>query len=323
MITSVCFALVCYFQTPTRVFVDRVAIKVNDKILTQRELLLIYKQLRAGYLSAYSGTELDEKLKEAWDQAVTEGEEQLLFYEKAVELGVAYSRDEILDGLNSIKESNGLTDAELEQEIQKQMGMTLEEFVGYNQRDRSRQVVIQREIVSKIQIDDSEIAKYYEENINEFMEPETYRISEIVVFKEGDVGGSKRSRILEAEKALQAGTPFAEAAQNFSETPTKSKGGDLGLAEFGDLNPILESAAKAMSVGQVSQILETEFAYFLIKLEERNPPTPKPIDSVHEDILNKLRLPRLTTNLKKYVENLKAEYLLETILKKPPAYLEL
>jgi len=323
MITSMCFALVCYFQAPTRVFVDRVAIKVNDKILTQRELLLIYKQLRSTYMNSFSGTELDEKLKEAWDQAVSEGEEQLLFYEKAVELGVAYSRDEILDGLNSIKESNGLTEAELEQEIEKQMGMTVEEFVGYSQRDRSRQVVIQREVVSQIQIDDSEIAKYYEEHLDSFMEPETYRISEIVVFKEGEVGGNKRSKILQAQEAIQGGTAFAEAAQNFSETPTKSKGGDLGLAEFGDLNPILESAAKAMEVGDVSDILETEFAYFLIKLEERNPPTPKPIDSVQDEILNRLRRPRLTANLKKYVESLKAEYLLETILKKPPAYLEL
>lgn len=323
MITPICFALVCYFQTPTRVFVDRVAIKVNDKILTQRELLLIYKQLRTSYLNSYSGTELDEKLKEAWDQAVSEGEEQLLFYEKAVELGIAYSRDEILDGLNSIKESNGLTDTELEQEINKQMGMTIEEFVGYNQRDRSRQAVIQREVVSRIQIDDSEIAKYYEEHLDEFMEPETYRLSEIVVFREGEIGGNKHSKILEAQQAIQAGTTFAEAAQKFSETPTKSKGGDLGLAEFGDLNPVLESAAKDMKVGEVSGILQTEFAYFLIKLEERNPSTPKPIDSVHEEILNRLRMPRLSANLTKYVDTLKSEYLLETILKKPPAYLEL
>lgn len=229
----------------------------------------------------------------------------------------------MMDSLNSIKETNGLSDAELEQEVQKQMGMTIEEFVSYNQRDRSRQAVIQREIVSKIQIDDSEVAKYYEENKDQFMTNETYRLSEIVIFKDQDSSGTKQQQIQAAQQALASGTAFGDVARQYSETPTKEKGGDLGLAQFGDLNEVLEGAVRKMEVGQVSDILETDFAYFLIKLEAFNPSAPKPIDEVSEEIINALRMPRLTTNLKKYVEDLKAEYLLETILKKPPSYLNL
>lgn len=323
MIMPLFFSFVYFFQSQNNVFVDRVAIKVNDKILTQRELLHIYKQLRQAYMQSFTGTELDNKLKDAWSMAVKEGEEQLLFYEKAVELGISYSRDEIRDGLRAIKESNGLTDAELEQEVQNQMGMTIEEFVSYNQRDKSRQAVISREVVSRIQVDDAEIAKYFEENKSEFMVPETYRISEIVVFKNEDQATNKRTKLDEIQKALKTDVTFAQIAQDYSETPTKSSGGDLGLVEFGDLNEVLENAVRSMKVGDVSEVIETEFAYFFIKLEENNKPKPKPIEEVREEILNRLRMPRLETNLKKYVEDLKAEYLLETILKKPPSYLNL
>lgn len=324
MILSLLFSTACFFQTQNAVFVDRIAIKVNDKILTQRELLHLYRQLREAYMQSFSGTELDAKLKEAWSQAVVEGEEQLLFYEKAVELGISPSRDEIMDGLRAIKESNGLSDRELEQEIQNQMGMSLEEFIGHSQRDRSRQAVISREIVSRIQVDDSEIAKYYEENKANFMEPETYRISEIVIFKNNDVSsGEKLQKANEANSALKSGAPFAEVAKRYGETPTKDNGGDLGLVEFGDLNETIENAVRALTIGATSDLIETEFAYFLIKLEERNIPKPKPIDQVREEIMNTLRMPRLTTNLEKYVEDLKAEYLLETILKNPPSYLNL
>lgn len=323
MMMSLCFAMVCYFQQPSNVYIDRVAIKVNDKILTQRELLLIYNQLRSAFLQNFSGTELDAKLKEAWSNAVTEGEEQLLFYEKAVELGIAFSEDEIRDSLNSLKETNGLSDEALEAEVRKQMGMSVEEYVGYSIRDRSRQAVIQREVISQIQIDDSEIAKYYDENKDQFMNPVTYRISEIVVFKDQGGSAAKQSQILAAQQALTSGKAFSDVAKEFSETPTKENGGDLGVSQFGDLNESLEKAVREMKPGDVSRIIETDFAYFLIKLDEYNDATAKPIDDVSEQIINALRMPRLTTTLEKYVEDLKAEFLLETILKNPPSYLNL
>jgi len=92
MITSMCLPLVCYFQAPAKVLADRVAIKVNDNILTQRKLQLIHKQLPNAYTSSCSGTDPGKKLAQVRDRAVNEGKEQLLFHGKAVESGIAIKR---------------------------------------------------------------------------------------------------------------------------------------------------------------------------------------------------------------------------------------
>ena len=186
---------ICCFQETKTVFVDRVAIKVNDKIITERELVMNYKQRRADALSEFTGAELDKKLSEAWEETIKSAEETLLMYEKAVELGYAFSPDDTLARLNGIKESNGYTDEEFEQVLQEQTGMTLPELVDLRTRDDSAQGIFQSQVLQRINIEDSEIAQYYDGHQSEFMTDATYRIAEILVLKDENTPGATRARV--------------------------------------------------------------------------------------------------------------------------------
>ncbi|CAM2008583.1 peptidylprolyl isomerase [Acanthopleuribacter pedis] len=304
-------------------FVDRIALKVNDKIITQRELVAMYQQRRQGYMEAFRGAELDEKLKSCWDDTLKEAQEQLLLYENAVQEGVSLSEEDVRTRLNAMRESNGFTDEEFEKIIQEQVGMALPEFIKYRQRVDSSDQVIQARILSRIKIEESDIAKYYSENRTQYMTPATYRIAEIALLKgEGDPLAAK-IKANSAADFLKKGGDFTEAAQMYSDSPSKENGGDLGTVEFGDLNASIEDRVKAMEPGGVSEIFETPTAFFIIKLLERTPPRPKPIQDVRPEIVRKLRAPRMEAQMKSYITELKEKYLLQVILKKPPKYLDL
>jgi len=309
-------------QEAQPVFVDRVAIKVNDKMITERELALEYRMRRQEILANFQGAELDRRLRDAWKATVAEAEQTLLLFEHAAEAGYAFTEDDARSRLSAIREANGWNDEELEQAIQAQTGMTLSEFVDYRRRNDSAQGVINREIYSRILIDDSEIAKYYDEHVDDFMQPETYRIAEIVFLKEGKTPAELQEQVSACRTFLDQGGDFAEAARQFSDSASKEQGGDLGVSQFGDLRPALEEEVRKLEIGARSEPLDTQFAVFIIKLLDRTPTKPKPLSEVRDTIVDRLRGPRIDSRLDDFLEDLKAKFLLQTFVKDMPWYLD-
>ncbi len=304
------------------IFIDRVAVKVNDKIITERELIQSYKRERSLVLEQFTGAQLDRKLKELWKDIVLQAEETLLLFEKAVELGMAVSEDDARSQLMAIKEANGLSDEEFEETLLEQTGMSLSEYVDFRRRQGSAQTVVQAQVVSKIHVEESEVAKFYDEHQDEFLNPETYRIAEIVFLKGEEDSQAAQKRAHACQKYL-AGDSFEEAARRFSDSLSKENGGDLGVVEFGTFRKEIEDKVRTMKVDDVSEPFETTTAFFIIKLLERTPVAPKPLDEVREDILERLRMPRIKTSMDEFIADLRDRYLLVTYLKTPPWYLEL
>jgi parvulin-like peptidyl-prolyl isomerase len=86
-------------------------------------------------------------------------------------------------------------------------------------------------------------------------------------------------------KRARAGESFEKLAQEYSADPSnKNKGGDLGWFGRGRMVKAFEDAAFALQPGQISEVIETEFGYHIIKVEERRngtSPTGQPEEQVH------------------------------------------
>lgn len=94
-----------------------------------------------------------------------------------------------------------------------------------------------------------------------------------------------RSTADDVLRRARAGESFEKLAKDFSaDTSNKDKGGDLGWFGHGRMVKAFEDAAFALQPGQISDVIETQFGYHIIKVEERRngtSQTGEPEEQVH------------------------------------------
>ena len=71
-------------------------------------------------------------------------------------------------------------------------------------------------------------------------------------------------RIQDLKSQVLSGISFSEIATEFSDCPSAEKGGDLGKFGRGAMVKAFDMAAFELEVGEVSEVVETEFGYHLI-----------------------------------------------------------
>ncbi|AXT46466.1 SurA N-terminal domain-containing protein [Chromobacterium rhizoryzae] len=120
---------------------------------------------------------------------------------------------------------------------------------------------------------DAELQKYYEEHKAEFSN-EQRRASHILLTVAKDAKPEQKAKIkAEAEALLKdvRANParFAELAKVKSQDPgSAANGGDLGFFGHGMMVKPFDDAVFRMKPGQISEVIETEFGYHIIKLDE-------------------------------------------------------
>ncbi|MFY8273242.1 SurA N-terminal domain-containing protein [Pseudoalteromonas sp. SSDWG2] len=134
-----------------------------------------------------------------------------------------------------------------------------------------------------------QVTKYYEQNKSMYAEPEKRRVAHILVENsEDDAAALEKAQDLLVQ--LQEGADFAELAETQSDDIVSAEmGGDLDWIERDMLDPDFEQAAFALSeVGQLSEVVQSEFGYHIIKLTDLQPGTVKAFADVEAQIRGEL-----------------------------------
>lgn len=101
------------------------------------------------------------------------------------------------------------------------------------------------------------------------------RASHILIMYEGSAGSedarSQRTKeeaaaeIADLKSQIEAGADFAETAKEKSDCPSSEQGGDLGKFGKGEMVPSFDKAAFALSAGELSDVIETDFGFHIIQ----------------------------------------------------------
>ncbi|MGY0644312.1 MAG: SurA N-terminal domain-containing protein [Paraglaciecola chathamensis] len=149
------------------------------------------------------------------------------------------------------------------------------------------------DLLAGIVVSEDEAEQYYEQNIQDFRTQEERRASHILI----EFGDDQQKAEQQAEDILAKinnGEDFAELAETFSsDTFSAENGGDLDWFSMGMMDPAFEDAAFALqNVGDVSEVVESEFGFHIIKLTDVKPEETSPFADVKEDVIAKLKAER-------------------------------
>ena len=156
------------------------------------------------------------------------------------------------------------------------------------------QEYIFRVVVKEIRVPDEELKKFYAANEKSFVTPEQARVRHILIMTPPGASGDDRKKAREkaegALKRLKDGEDFAKLVLEYSEDPnSRPNGGDLGYFAKGQVVKPFEDAAFSLKPGQTSELVETQFGFHIIKVEDRKQAMNRPFEEVKEAIRTRLQ----------------------------------
>ncbi len=248
------------------VVVDKIVAKVDHFIILKSEAELNYLQ----YLS--SGQDLKGNVKcRVFESLII----NKLLLAKADIDSITVEEDMVEANLNQ-RMSVFISQFGSEEKLEQYYGKTVEEFKEEFREQVRDQLVIQRmdeQITQGIDVNPREVRKFFSK-IPEDSLP--YFSTEVevgqIVHKVQQGAGSRDDvirQLREIKDKIEAGFDFAEMARLYSQDPgNKDKGGELGFWKKSDLDPDYVAAALALRPGEVSDVVESQFGFHLIKLVE-------------------------------------------------------
>lgn len=192
-------------------------------------------------------------------------------------------------------------------------GQAFDDRMQYWRRRALRDTYFDQSVKSSVS--DAEARKFYDEQVGQIKPQEEVKARHILV-----EGQEKAKELFEK---IAHGGDFAKLAKEFSKDPgTKDEGGDLGFFSRGQMVPQFEDAAFKLKAGEVSQPIETQFGWHIIKVDERREKKPPTFEEVKDrivgsmihrkaqdvaaDLRSKAKLEYVDADLKKQVEAEKA-----------------
>ena len=141
-----------------------------------------------------------------------------------------------------------------------------------------------------------DIRDYYESNTEKFKEPKTVQARHILIKVDQNATPeeveSARQRAENVLKLAREGKDFAALARQYSEGPTKTKGGDLGTFRREAMVKPFADKAFSMKAGDISDPVRTRFGWHIIKVEKINPAKTRSLDEARKDIEKTLKTER-------------------------------
>jgi peptidyl-prolyl cis-trans isomerase D len=146
---------------------------------------------------------------------------------------------------------------------------------------------------SRIQISPQDILRFYEDNPQQYSTPEQVRASHILLKTEGKDEAVVRKQAEDLLAQVKKGADFAQLATKHSQDEVSaSKGGDLDYFGSGKMVPEFDKAAFSLPVGQVSDLVKTQYGFHIIKVTDKKPATTRPLDEVKAQIEDQLKWDR-------------------------------
>lgn len=252
---------------------DRIAAIVNSDLIMLSEVRRELAPERERLEKHYRGEELSRRLQMAEAMALTTMIERRLQLQEAKARSVEVGDQEVKQAVKQL--------------IQQGEKIDDKDPVSTNSvRDQLTLLkVVDREVRSGVMVADPEMKRYYQEHRDRFALPEEYTLSQILIKpRSSDEVADARAKGREVTALLKQGESFEDLALRYSDGPTASRGGRLGLVRQGELLPAIERGVSNLVPGGISDIIESPEGLHIVRLDDKKPKQFRPFEEVRQEI---------------------------------------
>ncbi|OFW09750.1 MAG: hypothetical protein A3G20_09355 [Acidobacteria bacterium RIFCSPLOWO2_12_FULL_59_11] len=289
--------------------IEEVIARVNDRIIVLSEYNRRLEDLRQELGQQLSGAERDQEFRERSKDVLRDLIDQQLLLQKATEMGLNLEAD-LVKRLDAIRQQLNLPSLEALEKAVTDQGMNYEDFRQNLRENLLTQQVISREVGPRVVVTPKEIQDYYEQHKKDMEQPEGIHILQILISTEGKKEEELADLRKKAEETLgkaRNGQDFAELARQYSDDSTASKGGDVGFVEQSLLAPEIQRAVGSLKTNEVSDLLQTQYGFLIVKLLERSSGGIPPLSEVEARIHEQIYFEKIQPALRDYLTDLRGE----------------
>lgn len=232
--------------------------------------------LAGAMLPAISGPVLaeDKVVATVNGQPVTEGDLAIADSEVGADMGTMPEAQKRMSLLEFLIDNQLFAEAADAEKLGQ--GPDFETRLKYLKRRALRELYFDK--VIKSSVSDADARKIYDEQVGKIKPEEEVSARHILVESE--------EKAKEIKEKIKAGGDFAALAKEFTkDTGSKEDGGNLGYFGRGQMVPQFEEVVFKLNKGDVSDPVQTQFGWHLIKIEDKRFKQPPAFDIVKDRII--------------------------------------
>jgi peptidyl-prolyl cis-trans isomerase SurA len=286
--------------------VEDIVARVNDQIITKSDYDRALTELNQ------EGRQRGETMQEmsvARRDLLRNLIDQQLWLSKGKELGIT-GETELTKRLDEIRKQYNLETLEDLEKAAKEQGVSFEDFKANIRNQVITQDVMRQEVGEHVQITPGEAERYYEQHKQDYTQPESERLSEILIAAPTDDAtkvAAAKTKADDIEARLHAGGDFAQLAKSFSDGSTATQGGDLGMYKRGQLGKVLEDKTFDLQSGQYTDPILTRQGYIILKVVQHTAGGPRPYKDVEQDVDEAFYMSKMEPAIRDYLSKMRDE----------------
>jgi peptidyl-prolyl cis-trans isomerase SurA len=291
--------------------VEDIVARVNDQIISKSDYDRVMKEADD---EARQRGETMQQIADGHKDLLRDLIDQQLWISKGKELDLNVDT-EVVKQLDEIRKKYNLASMEDLEKAAKDQGISFEDFKANIKNQAITQEVMRQEVGRRVSVTPGEAQRYFEAHKQDYAQPESVHLSEIMVSTGGGDTGSDDPQKLAAAKAkaddieakLKAGANFDDLARTSSDGPTAGQGGDMGKFGRGQLNKIFEDKTFALKAGDVTEPIRTKQGYVIFKVDEHIPGGIPPYKDVEPQVEEAFYMSRMQPAIRAYLKTMREE----------------
>jgi len=285
--------------------INGIAAKVNEEIITYQQVRRILNPTLQSLAQRLSPEALEREALKLQKEAIDDLVEHELILHDYQAAGYLLPDSVVEEHIQrQIHERYG--DRKTLAKTLRAQGSTFEKF-----REREReQIIVQQmrhiKVSSDIIVSPQKIRRYYETHKEDFEREERVKLKMILLNQPEGAAPDRAARMArEILLKLNDGADFEEMARVYSEGSQAAKGGDWGWVEKSVLRKDLADVAFTLKKGEISGVIATPEAAFIMMVDDVQGKGAKPLTEVSEEIEKSLLAEEKGRIYQQYVDRLK------------------